>query len=473
MAATSSTAHASLAVGVLSPAHLVFTVLAALAPLTLVVAVVPLHFMTGGAAVPGAFLLAGVIMLLFATTLLQLRESLPRADSLREVIAAGLGSGVGAGAGMLALLAYNALQVSVYGALGVYGSAAIAHYGGDVSWWIIAWVALLVVTWLGLRSIQTSSRVLVLILLAEIGILCWLGAALVPGTMGSGELGEIFNPRHFSSAVAPMFTLVFGAFMGFEATLVFARETRGGRRGIRRATIFSLAFIALFYAGLTTLVTATIGHDRIAAQAALETEYLVLALFWLYTPNWLAQAMQWFLAGSAFAALLALHNIAVRYFHTLAEAGLLPSLLASTSRNHRAPWVASLLQSGVAASVLAVVLLADIDPYLGLLLWGSALGLATMVLLWALCAIACARFAWRQHGRRALPLVLQATLCGIAFSAIVGLTVTDFAGLTGAGPLVNGALLGSAALAYLLGVWQARKQRLLSPAAAPEPAGVA
>jgi amino acid transporter len=467
MGPAGSAPYTGLAAGVITPIHLVFTVLAALAPLTLMVAVAPLHFLKGGAAVPGAFLVAGVVMMVFALTLLQLRDSLPRGNSLREMIGAGLGEPIGAGAGLLALLAYNALQISVYGALGVYGSAALALQGVALAWWVIAWGGLLVVTGFGLRGMQASSRALALILLAEIGALCWLAVALMPGAASSGDLGRILDPDHFRVAVVPLFTLVFGAFMGFEATLIFARETRGGGLGIRRATLFSLGFITLFYAGLTTLVATTIGLDLISARAAQDTEFLVLSLFWQYTPCWLSGAMQWLLAGSAFAALLALHNIATRCFHALAEDRLLPVALTRTSQDQGVPWAATLLQSGVAAAALAAVLLAGIDPYFGLLLWGSALGLMIMVLLWALCACASVRFAWRGRGLRGLPLVLPAAACALLLSAVATVTMVDFAALTGAGPLVNGLLLGSAGAAFAAGMWRAWRRPALERQHAP------
>ena len=176
----------SLASNAMGTSDLVFTVLAALAPLTLMVAVAPLHFLKGGSAVPGGFILAGCIMAMFAVGFMAMSRYVQNAGAFYSVIAKGLGKPTGSGAAMVALLAYNSLQISTYGAFGLYADEALGRYlGVAIPWWGYALAAWCCVAWLGYHGIHTSARVLACILVAEILILVVLAIAV--GVSGGPE----------------------------------------------------------------------------------------------------------------------------------------------------------------------------------------------------------------------------------------------------------------------------------------------
>lgn len=447
---------------------LVLTVLAALAPLTLIVAVAPLHFMKGGSAVPGAYLVAGAVMALFAVGFMAMSRYVRNAGAFYATVTRGIGRPAGAGAALLALVAYNALQISTYGAIGLYARDTVNHYFGlDLPWWSYALVALVLVAWLGFRGIHASARVLGVVLVLEVLVLVILaGYVLAKGgpqgfTLTSFDPGNVLRPEN-----GAMFALVFGAFMGFESTAIFSEEARGGASTVRRATYVAVAFIALFYAFITWIVVTAYGPSQIGDAANADPVNLVSALFGSYTPGPFTDIMQILLLGSAFAALLALHNATNRYFYAMGRSELLPGVLGRTHPVRKSPWVAGLVQSAIALIVIVGCAVTGVDPYLGLLGGGSALGFVGIIGLWALCCAAVIRYLRANASQVGLWSSTVAPGLGlIGLLTVLVLVLTNFSLLSGMDTTMNAVLLGLAAAGLLGGPLLALRLRRRRPRA--------
>ncbi|MCO5969325.1 APC family permease [Actinoallomurus soli] len=455
-----------LAANAMGTKDLVFTVLAALAPLTLIVAVAPLHFLKGGAAVPGAYLVAGVVMALFAVGFMTMSRYVRNAGAFYATITRGLGRPVGSGAATLALLAYNTLQISTYGALGLYATDTFKKYTGmSLPWWVFALGAVALVAWLGYRGIHTSARILGILLVLEIAVLVVMAVCVLAKGGAGGTSFTSFSPGTvFKPSNAAMFTLVFGAFMGFESTAIFSEEARGGIRTVRRATYIAVGFIAVFYALITWTIVQAIGADGIAAAAAKNTAGLVIAVFDQYTPSPVSAVMQLLLLTSAFAALLALHNAANRYLFALGREGLMPSAFGRTHPRTRAPHMAGGAQTLLAAAVIVVWAVSGLDPYLELLLWGSAIGFLGIIVLWALCCLAVISYLRRNHPEAGPWRTLIAPgLSFLALCVILVLAVANVSLLTGAGTAVNAVLLGLCVFVFVSGIASALSLRSRAP----------
>jgi len=455
-------AAGQLASNSMSQSHLVFTVLAALAPLTLVVAVTPLHFMVGGAAVPGGFMVAGIIMGLFAVGFSAMTRYVRNAGAFYAVITRGLGRMPGAGAAMLAMVAYNSLQISTYGAFGVYAAELSNRlFGFTMPWWAFAGIALIAVGYLGYRGIETSSRVLMTVLIAEIAVLLILcGSVLIQGGAEPPRF-DILAPSYLARPeLGGMFCLVVGAFMGFESTAIFSEEASGGAKTVRRATFISVGFIALFYCAVTFVITMAYGADNIQALAKADPVNLIVNLFTKYTSPVVVEVMSVLLLFSAFAALLALHNVCNRYLYVMGRERLLPAALARTSAGTKSPWVAGTLQSALSIVVLGLTVGLNVDPYLGLLLWGTALGLIGIIVLWTVCSVAISVFLARQAGN---PNVFETYIApGLAFLGLAAVTIvvlSDLSLLTATTGMVNWLIVAAAVLAILAGVVSALRLR--------------
>lgn len=466
MATTPNPGSGRLATNAMGTKDLVFTVLAALAPLTLIVAVAPLHFLKGGAAVPGGYLVAGAVMALFAVGFMTMSKYVRNAGAFYATITRGLGRPLGSGAATLALLAYNGLQISTYGALGLYGADSFEKYtGASVPWWVFALVAVALVAWLGFRGIHTSAKILGVLLVLEVAVLVVL-AVFVLAKGGAGETSfTSFNPGTvLTPSNAAMFALVFGAFMGFESTAIFSEEARGGIRTVRRATYIAVGFIAVFYGFITWTIVQAVGADGIKAAAEKDTAGLVTGLFDEYTPGAVGAVMEILLLTSAFAALLALHNAANRYLFALGREGLMPAVFGRTHPRTRSPYLAGAAQTVLAVIVVAAWAAFGLDPYLQLLLWGSSIGFLGIIALWALCCLAVIVYLRRNAPESGLWRTLIAP--GLSFAAlclILGLTIANISLLTGAGTTTNAVLLGLCAVAFAAGIGSAMALRSRAP----------
>lgn len=456
----------SLARNALSLPELVFTSLATLAPLTLVVAVAPLHFLVGGAAVPGAYIVAGIVMALFSVGLTAMMRHVRNTGAFYAIITRGLGREVGAAAAFLAVVAYNALQVSTYGALGLYAGETAARLSGiSAPWWIYAGVALAAVAVLGFRGITASAKVLMVVLLAEMAVLVVLAVAVFVTGGPEGFSAEPFEPaRVLTLQNGAMFGLVFGAFMGFESTVIYSEEVRGGARTVRTATYIVVAFIALFYAGITYAVVTAYGVQNIAEAAAADPARVVLVLFERYTPGWVLDVTNVLLLLSAFAALLSLHNASNRYLFAIGRERLIPWSFASTHRRTKSPWVAGIAQSVFALVVLVLCVALNVDPYLGLLLWGSALGFLGIIGLWALCSLSILISLRRDAPEEGLwRTTIAPALSFVALVVVTVLVVVNFDLFSGGAPFVNEIVFGLAVAAVLGGIARALHLRRRHP----------
>ena len=136
----------------------------------------------------------------------------------------GLGHRMGTGTAVVALIAYTAIQVGIYGYIGWAIGDTVAFYGGpEVPWPVYA--------------------------LAVLAIVALLDLVIVDNPGPSGLTLESFRPEVFTDGalgIAVLFALT--GFIGFEATAVFRDEARDPERTIPRATYAAVLIIGGFYA---------------------------------------------------------------------------------------------------------------------------------------------------------------------------------------------------------------------------------
>ncbi|MFG2396396.1 amino acid permease [Streptomyces lydicus] len=179
-----------------------------------------------------------------------------------------------------------------------------------------------------------------------------------------------------------------------------------------------------------------------------------------------ADAMQLLLVTSAFAATLAFHNGATRYFYALGRERLLPRRLGTVTARTRSPAAAVVLQSALALLVVLATVLTGQDPYTVTFLWSNCTGIVGIMLLQALAALAVVGFFRRD--RRGLPAwrVVAAPLAACAgLAVLLVLVCRHFALLTNAPAGVNLALLVPLPLVFALGLAVALRLRRRAPEA--------
>ncbi|WP_328471769.1 APC family permease [Streptomyces sp. NBC_00448] len=453
----------------LTTPKIVFIVVAAAAPLAAMVFTVPLSFALGaGPGVPALLLLAGLTLLCFSCGYAAISRDIGQGGGFYGYIARGLGRPVAVGAGMVAVVAYNAVAVSLLGAFGYFAQGVAASHGLHLAWEVWAALGLTAVGVLGYRHVELSARALAACMVGEIAILLALDIAVLVEHGPAALPAVSFAPHQVlvpGAGVSVMFA--FASFIGFESAALYGEEARDPGRSVPRATLVAVLLVASFYALTSWVAVGAVGPDRVRTTAAAHLGDLFFVLGDRYLGGAASTAMQLLLCTSLFASWLALHNAANRYLLVLGRDRLLPGRLDAVHPRHHAPHRASAVQTALAAAVAAVFAVAGLDPYLNMSTTLLGLGTLGVIALQALASIAVLGYYRRRPGHwwrtRLAPALGAAGLL-----AATVLVVCNFRVLTGtSNPLVTSlpwllVVAGAGGSGYALWLRAARPSRYAS-----------
>ncbi|MEV5721522.1 APC family permease [Amycolatopsis mediterranei] len=445
---------ASLKRGVLGTGSLVFMVVAAAAPLTVMAGVAPLAIMIGGIGAPAGYLTAGVVLTIFAVAFTRMTRHVGSAGAFYAYIAKGLGRAWGLAAALLALVSYNTLQIGVYGLFAAQAKATLADvFGLDVPWPVIAFAAVvlvLVVAWLG---IDVGAKVLGVLLVLESGILLLMAIGVLTHGGASGIDAKSFAPGAvFGPGMGGVLAFSFAAFMGFESTVLYRREARDPERTIPRATYLAVGFMAVFYCFIVWAVIQAFGSEQVVAAAGGDIAGLFFTAIGTYVGPWAATLMHLLVISSVYASQLAFHNAITRYTHARAQDGVLPSWLGRVHPRFGSPYRASIVQTVLAVVVIAVFAIGGADPMTKLLLWVNTPGVVGILVLQTLTAIATVVYFLRRNRSVSTPLAVAAGIAASLLLSIATYILVDSVGLlTNASATVNVALVSIVPATLLAG----------------------
>ncbi|GHG94784.1 amino acid permease [Pseudodonghicola xiamenensis] len=408
--------------------------------MTAVVGATPPAFAFGnGAGVPGAFVLAGALYLLFSVGYTAMTPHISGAGGFFSYISRGLGGAAGIAGALMALVAYFAIQLGIYALFAVFTSATLAPLGVDLPWWIWALAALAAVVVLGRRNIAISGRILGACMVAELLILLLLDVAILlhgGGPEGLSLAG--FRPADvFGPGLGVSMVFVLGAYVGFEATAIFAEEAHQPHRTIPRATYVAVLLITVFYALSTWAISQYYGPSTVreAASASLEGFYFNAAAELL--GPWSVQVMNLLLLTSLFACLLSFHNTLNRYFYTLACESLAWRAMGRVHPEHGSPHVAGLVQAVLVALILGGFALGQADPYTVVFSWMAGLAVLAILGTQVLVSVSVIRFFRHQpHARSGLVVLVAPALATLGLGAAFVLVGANISLLTGSDRLI-------------------------------------
>lgn len=436
-----------------------FFVVSAAAPLTAVAGGFPIAMLLGnGAGVPAATLVVMAILLVFSVGYTAMARHISNAGSFYAFTARGLGGVAGGAAAYIAVLAYNTMQMGLYGLFGAVAAGTFATFTGhDSPWYIWSLGAWVIVGIMGYRQIDLSAKVLGLLVIAEYLVVLVLDVAIV-GNGGAGHNSVYsFTPTAFfnGSWVIGML-LCFASFMGFEATTIYGEEAREPSRTIPRATYLSVVVIGVFYAFTSWCMVNGTGPEKLmeVLGGLKDPTTFIYTLSDQFVGTGLSQIMSLLFISSVFAALLAFHNAAARYFYVLGREGLLPASLGRTHDEHQSPHLGSVLQSAFALAVVLVFVVTGQDPVLALFTWLTNLATLSVITLMALVSFSVVVFFMREPRLAPSPLqgVLAPIVAGLVLAFIAVMVVTNFQLLTGAqSPFLAYGLTALVPLAGILG----------------------
>jgi len=446
-----------------------FLVIAAAAPLTVMAGVAPVAILVGGIGAPAGYLAAGVVLTLFAVGFMAMTRHTGGAGAFYSYITLGLGRTSGMASGVLAVVAYNALQIGVYGLLGKQIADAIATFTGvDVPWWTVALVAVGIVWFVGRRGIDVGAKILGVLLIAETAILALLAGAVIVqgGAPGTSALSAAsFCPEAmFAPGMIGVLAFCFAAFMGFESTALYRPEARNPERTIPRATYAAVTFMGLFYCLIVWAIIQAFGNEGVISAAAADPASLFFVAIEQYVGPWASDLMYVLIMTSVLASQIAFHNAINRYTFNLARDGLLPSRLAHTHPKYGSPSFAGTVQSVLAAVVIAGFAMVGADPYTDLLLKVNTPGVVGIIALQALTSFAVVAYFWRRrHTVQAWVATICAALAAVLLTAAVIALAIHIDLLTTAEGATNVLLVGIVPVTFVSAAVAARVLKARRP----------
>jgi len=463
--------------GSLGVTAIVFMVVAAASPLTVVGGAAPLGILLGnGVGFPSMYVVSAVILLLFAVGLSAMTRHVPKPGAFFTFVGYGLGKPAGLASAFLALLTYTTIQVSVYGYIGYLLSVTFAGLGApEIPWYVYSLASIAVVGLLGYRHIDLSSKVLGVLLVAEVGIVLVLAGAVIVTGGADGLSAEPFVPEQvFSGSPGVGLMFAIAAFIGFEATAIFRDEAKDPSRTIPRATYIAVIGIGLFYTLASWALVMAWGPDDVLAVAGEDPGAMILRTTLLYLGPVGELVINVLLITSMFACVLSFHNVITRYQHTMSNAGVLPGRLGGVHPKHLSPHTSSLVQSATAAILIVLFAVLGLDPVLQVFTWFAGVATLAIAILMAVTSLAViVYFARTKQDRRLWNTVVAP---GLGFIGLVGsavVIVVYFPMLVGdvdagGNPVfgtVSAVLLALIAVCPVVGLVQAAYLRRRRPAA--------
>lgn len=421
---------------------LVFMIIAASAPLTVLAGGAPTSFaVTGLVGVPMGYLILGAILVLFAVGYGAMSSQVQNAGAFYAYITAGLGIRQGIGASLLALVSYNAMQVGLWGLFGfALASLLSGVLGFSIPWWVMALAGWALVGWLGINKIDLSAKVVAVVVALEFVVVIVVNIVSFAAAP-EGVSGAAFAPENYlTDGLGAILAFGIAAFMGFESGAIYSEEVKDPRRAVSRATFIAVAIIASFYAFSAWALTVGVGPSQIVARSQELGPDLVFVFLDEQGSALLSDVANVLFITSLLAALIAFHNAAARYFFSLGRARVLPQFLAHTGKKNNAPVAGSLAQSSLALVLIIVFAIAGIGSELGELFpvitmftWLTNAAAFGLVFLLAVTSAAVIGFFWKdRRGYSSFVRLWAPGLAGIGLITVFVVVLANFDVMIGA-----------------------------------------
>lgn len=435
-----------------------FYIIAAASPLTVVVALFPIIIGAGnGVGMPGAFVIAAVVLMIFAVGYVAMSRHVTNAGAFYAYVTLGLGRITGLGSASLAIFAYNAIQAGLYGGFGYYAAELLdPALGVSIPWWVYAFGGLLLCLGVGVQGVHSGAKVLGVFLTLEVLMITVLSVFSVFGDAVpvSDFSLEPFNPSIvFGGALGVALMFAHASFIGFEGSAIYGEEARDPARTIPRATYLSIAFMGILYAVSGWLIMNALGLDNVVGIAT-ETggNFIFVASDTIIGHN-ISLLFQILIVTATFAAIVTFHNNVSRYLFSLGRQSLVWKPLGWTLPRRQTPWVASIVQSLMVGVVIAAFAIAGQDPFATLFTWATGIGTIGVILSQLVAGIAIFVFFRRSDvDKRPWNTVIAPVLAVIGLGAFFILTLTSLDVLLGVHGATAVFMLSLVFLALLAGM---------------------
>ncbi|MGW9195121.1 APC family permease [Micromonospora chersina] len=426
--------------GRLGTAHLVFFTVAASAPLTVLGGgVTTMYAVSGNVGAALGYVLLAAVLAVFTTGYAAMSRYVANAGAFYAYIANGLGRAGGVAGSAVALAAYNAIQIGLYGLVGAILSDYMSgKLGLDLAWWLWALLAWAFIGILGVLRVDLNATVLAVLLVLECLVVLVFDLVAFAHPAGGGITTDGISPGHlFGAGFGAVLAFTIASFTGFESGAIYSEEVKDPRRTVARATYVAVAFTGLFYAVSAWALTVLTGPENAPQASAEAGPGVIFGALEQYSGAVLADIANVLFITSVLAALLSFHNGVARYLFALGREQVLPRFLSVTSKRSGAPVAGSLVQSALAVAVFLAFAATGRDPVIDLFTWLSGAAAVGVVLLMTLTSAAVVGFfrgrtgpetAWQRTIAPAIGTALLAAVLLVLLLNFDALLAPDTAG---------------------------------------------
>lgn len=422
---------------------IVFFVVAASAPLVGMTGAVPVAILLGnGAAAPGAYLLVGLVLILFSVGFTAMTSKVTNAGAFFAYVGRGLGKNAGIGSALVSIVGYVTIQLAIYGFFGGLLQGQVeAEFGFALPWYLWAAIAWVIVTALSLLSVDVGAKVLGALMALEVISLLIAGIAILVNHSDQINLAASFSPANifvggFSGGAGIAIAFALASYIGFEATAIYGEESKDPKRAVPRATYLAIAIITVLFTIVSFAMVTGFGSSAVVDQVAAISEgganpaAVLFALVETNVGHWLVTIMEWLVVSSLFAGLLAFQNANARYVFALGRAGVLPKSLGKTNASG-APTGGVIVTSVLAGLVIVIFAVQNLDPIMNLFFWMSAITAIAIMLVELLVSAAVIRFFMQNPGTHWFKAIVAPAVSVLALGLGLYLLMSRFNLLSG------------------------------------------
>ncbi len=379
-----------------------------------------------GRAVPVAFALATIGVLLIAYGFVRLSQNFNHAGSVYGFVGATMGprSGVVAGWGLLGTYIFYGCVTSM--AAGIFGSTFLDELGvwkHQPSWsgFLIGALALLLAYALAVAPARNGTRVLLsvegitvlLIVITTIIIFAKLATGHAPDNRHVDW--SVFSIPKGVGTSGVFLGVVFGflSFAGFEAASTLGEETTNPRRDIPRAMLGTAIFGGIYFVIVTAVEVMGFGTDEAGIKAYVSSGSLLGDLGTKYVGSWIGTVITLGAAISAFGCCLATVVGGSRLAFSLARDGG-NKHLATLSEKNGTPVNATRVVVGVGAVIMiAWKLIWNVKPF-DIFLGSGVIGTLIILVAYLLATVGAIKFLFFSGKKRTKQWEIIIPIAGIA-----------------------------------------------------------
>jgi amino acid transporter len=366
-----------------------------------------------GRAVPLAFALATIGVLLIAWTFVRLTQRFDHAGSVYGFVGATLGPRAGVISGWALMGTYTFYSVVTSTAAGIFGADfldALGLWTGQPGWapFVVGAIALAGVWALAASNIRGGTRVLLviegttvtLILIVSVIILVKLATGMAPN--GNTLDFSVFTVPAGTGLSAVFLGVVFGflSFAGFEAAATLGEEAQEPRRDIPRAILGVAIFGGLYFIFVTAVEVMGFGTDAKGIKDFIASGSLLGDLGSRFVAGWIGELITIGAAVSAFGCALACVVGAARLLYALSRDEVGPTSLGTVSSRSGVP-ARSTATVAIGAYVIIVLgwFAFGVAPF-DLFVASGTIGTLILLLVYAVATIGAAKLLFLSGERQ-------------------------------------------------------------------------